>query len=198
MLRKRKFSKLKQRTKLKPQKVFGVGLPRTGTSSLSEALTILGYKTKHYPKYIIKANEFDALVDSPVSNCFEYLDHCYAGAKFILTVRDQEKWLKSCEAASKKFKWNLLDPTARCGPEVYKTHIDIFNTLSYNRDKFIEGYMKHYIRFTSYFRNKNNYLLFDIRDGWPQLCHFLDKPIPDCEFPHRNRLASIDKNHSAE
>ena len=30
-------------------KVFGIGLSRTGTSSLYEALTILGIDTIHYP-----------------------------------------------------------------------------------------------------------------------------------------------------
>ena len=30
-------------------KIFGIGLSRTGTKSLSEALGIMGFKTAHYP-----------------------------------------------------------------------------------------------------------------------------------------------------
>jgi hypothetical protein len=29
-----------------------------------------------------------------------------------------------------------------------------------------------------------------VEDGWAPLCKFLDKPVPDIEFPHANALST--------
>ena len=34
-------------------------------------------------------------------------------------------------------------------------------------------------------------LLFDMSDGWKPLCKFLGESVPDVDFPHRNKGASI-------
>lgn len=167
-------------------KIFGIGLPRTGTSSLSESLQILGYKTKHYPKYINEVKKYDASVDTPICNCYGKLDQLYPGSKFILTTREIVGWLDSCRRASKRFRWHLLHPDARCGPEVYQSHIDLFGTTKFVRDKFIDGYAKHLKKVFNYFERKDNLLIFDVREGWSPLCEFLGKSIPTIEFPHRN------------
>jgi len=168
-------------------KVFGIGLPRTGTASLSEALTILGYNTRHYPKFVRRSENFDALVDTPICNCFEYLDEKYPNSKFIWTIRSPVAWLKSCESASKKFRWHKLSPNGRCGEEVYQSHMDLFNTIGFDKNKFLNGYFRHANRIMNYFRNKNNCLLYEVSDGWEPLCGFLGKEFPECEFPHRNK-----------
>ena len=33
--------------------------------------------------------------------------------------------------------------------------------------------------------------MFKFSDGWKPLCEFLSKPIPDQDFPHRNKGGSI-------
>ena len=38
---------------------------------------------------------------------------------------------------------------------------------------------------------KDQLLIFDLSDGWEPLCKFLGKPIPNKEFPHRNKQGSI-------
>jgi len=167
-------------------KVFGIGLPRTGTASLSEALVILGHNTRHYPKYLSRVKNFDALVDTPIYNNYEKLDKEYPGSKFILTVREISGWLESCNNASKRFRWHNLKPDGRCGPEVYQSHIDLFGSVSYNRDKFIDGYCTHLKKVLGYFDGRCDLLVFDVREGWYPLCQFLNKPIPNQDFPHRN------------
>src|SRR5207237_3908 len=47
-------------------KVFGIGLSRTGTTSLTRALELLGYRAKHYPTAESHFEEYDALTDTPV------------------------------------------------------------------------------------------------------------------------------------
>ena len=77
-------------------KVLGVGLSKTGTSSLSAALTILGYRTVHYPpldRLRELLDDSDAATDTPVACSFRELDRQYPGSRFILTVRDPDSWL---------------------------------------------------------------------------------------------------------
>lgn len=80
-------------------KIFGIGLSKTGTTSLAHALEILGYRTKDYPglsRYragdlssvdLAVVDAYDALTDTPIPSFYRELDQRYPGAKFILTVR---------------------------------------------------------------------------------------------------------------
>lgn len=170
-------------------KIFGIGLPRTGTASLSEALSVLGYKTRHYPKFISRVDKFEALVDTPICNEFETLDRLYPNSMFIWTIRDLDSWLKSIEFAAKRFKWNKLSPKGRCGPEVYKSHIDIFGITSFDKNKMAEGYFNHNKRVLEYFRCRKDILRINIcnGEGWDLLCPFLRKNKPEQKFPNRNK-----------
>lgn len=170
-------------------KIFGIGLPRTGTASLCETFVILGYKARHYPKYIDRAKIFEALVDSPICNEFETLDELYPDSKFILSVRDLDGWLASCKAASRKFMWKRLSPVGRCGPEVYRSHMNLFNTTKYDEAKFVEGYHRHYDRVIEYFEGRDDLLVYNLsdKDKMEKICAFLGKEIPDGGFPHRNK-----------
>lgn len=97
-------------------KIFCVGLSRTGTSSLTRALRILGYKARHdlhggdsyqcssYLPLVMEGNfrwpqidEVTAVLDIPIPLYFKQLDRTYPDSKFILTVRNKEDWLDSCE-----------------------------------------------------------------------------------------------------
>jgi hypothetical protein len=67
-------------------KIFGIGLSKTGTSSLAQALQILGFRTKDYPgisRYtagdlssvdmdVVLAHE--ALTDTPIPSFYRELD----------------------------------------------------------------------------------------------------------------------------
>ena len=71
------------------QKIFGIGLSKTGTTSLTQALQILGYQALHYPRddrtleQLLHADfrldlfeRFDALTDTtivPYYKCFDRL-----------------------------------------------------------------------------------------------------------------------------
>ena len=79
-------------------KVFGIGLSRTGTSSLHAAFKRLGYRSVHYPPLEGLFNftdACDAAADTTVAVNFKELDKRYPGSKFVFTVRDIEKWLAS-------------------------------------------------------------------------------------------------------
>ena len=89
-------------------KIIGVGFQKTGTSTLREALKILGFKVcdtkpsllipilKGNIKKVLKvADSYDALEDNPWPLIYKDLDQHLPGSKFILTIRDEQSWFKS-------------------------------------------------------------------------------------------------------
>ena len=94
-------------------KVFGIGLNKTGTSSLHRALELLGYRSLHFgglethermlramddgkPMLSYLDPEPDAISDVLAVTYYFYLaDLQYPGSKFILTLRDMDEWLDS-------------------------------------------------------------------------------------------------------
>lgn len=71
-------------------------MSRTGTTSLNDALQILGYPSVHFP---MSHTAFSvAATDTSMAFGYAYIDLMYPGSKFILTVRRRiEEWLDSCE-----------------------------------------------------------------------------------------------------
>ncbi|UCF49031.1 MAG: hypothetical protein JSU91_04595 [Thermoplasmatales archaeon] len=173
-------------------KVFCIGYPKTGTTSLYKALNILGYRAvrifdtktwhkKDLRKYIshIKKSKYDAFVDFPISDNILYqdIDKEIPNSKFILTIRDK----KSLETSYKNFY--------KEAPFYEKILKDLEGKLL-NLNKRNEEILK-------YFKNKPSQLLvMNIinGDGWDMLCKFLDKPIPKKKFPHKNIGRYKDKN----
>src|SRR3989338_7337559 len=87
-------------------KIFNIGLPKTGTSSLYEALKILGFRTMHNHRDFREASfkgEYKYQNDDWRALCnlsehyYPQLDKAYPGSKFVLTVREVNAWLKSIE-----------------------------------------------------------------------------------------------------
>lgn len=96
-------------------KVFGIGLNKTGTTSLGACLERLGYRTKGCSKKLTRGllldgnyedtnytvENYDAFQDWPWPLIYQYLDKNWPGSKFVLTLRkDPEKWLKSLKRHS--------------------------------------------------------------------------------------------------
>lgn len=165
-------------------KIFGIGLTKTATTSLHDAMTILGYSSVHYsvnPDYDVHYNDF--ICDMPMQTRFNFYDNRYPDSKFILTIRNIDSWLDSCE------KWIVNRPVAKHSVTgLYRT--ELYGTHIFDRQIFIETYHKHHDRINSYFHNRqNDLLIIDIckEPSWEKLCYFLDKPIPQTPFPHSNK-----------
>ncbi len=186
-------------------KIFGIGLSKTGTTSLARALDILGYRTRDYlgvTHYrtgdlssvdldIIDSN--DAFTDTPIPSFYRQLDKAYPGSKFILTVRDKEGWLKSCK---KQFNQKLADKQNEATRQVF---LDLYGTNVFDEEKFSAGYDRFVTGVKDYFRERpEDLLILDVAagDGWEQLCPFLGKEIPDIPFPRANvtRIRWMDIN----
>lgn len=174
-------------------KVFCIGMFRTGTTSLGQALEILNYNTLHgpwwpdemirdpfykkpldWPNYypIVQrlTQEYDAFQDYPWMYLFR---ECYAwfpDAKFILTIRDPETVV-----ASTINQFKVIKPLY-CLPPSKKI--------------IRQRYTSHLYQVIDFFRDKDNLLIINLEsgDGWNELCSFLDYDVPNVEFPHCNRV----------
>jgi hypothetical protein len=178
-----------------PLKVFGIGLSKTGTTSLNMALEILGFSSIHYPVTWSQINQHDAATDITIASRFKELDELYPGSKFILTVRDSNKWLESCQNHFTYFTEQKFLPENR---KFYlEQRVKIYGTKIYDRVLFQEAYKNHIHNVQNYFGHRpQDLLVIDIPagDGWVELCSFLQLPAPKQAFPHKNADSELISN----
>lgn len=174
-------------------KIFGVGLPKTGTTSLTAALEILGFRAAHcipalpwqrgdFEEDLLK--EWDAVTDTPVPIYFPALDLRYPGSKFILTVRESSPWLASiCRHQQGTLTESPAD-RARAMVRLLTYGMESFNEPRY---RYLQETHDRNVRW--YFRDRPQDLIeLDIcnGEGWGKLCAFLGRPVPSVPFPHEN------------
>ena len=177
-------------------KIFGIGLSKTGTTSLARALDILGYSTKDYlgvARYTagelssvdleeLEAN--DAFTDTPIPSFYQQLDKQYPNSKFILTTRDMDGWLKSCK---KQFTERIV---ARQNEATRQLYTDLYGCFVFDPEKYASGYTRHVDGVLEYFKDRpEDLLVVDICGGeqnWVKLSTFLGRPVPDISFPVTN------------
>lgn len=169
-------------------KVVGIGLQKTGTSSLSWALDLLGVRCLHAPLEYRKAareadgefpeallSTYDAFCDDPFFFIYKELDRKYPGSKFIWTVRELGPWLESIR---KHVERNRNNPNYE-GP-----------WLEYDEKRETERYQRHAEEVREYFKNREDDIaVVDITagDGWDKICPLLGINVPRIEFPHKNK-----------
>jgi hypothetical protein len=176
-------------------KIFGIGLSKTGTTSLASALEILGYRTRDYPglasykpgdlscidSQVLAQNE--ALTDTPIPSFYRELDRQYPGSKFILTVRDMDGWLLSCK---KQFTPKLAEKQNEAHNLLF---MDLYGTTVFDEALFRSGYLQFVEGVRRHFKDRpGDLLVLDVAggDGWEALCTFLGKPVPEVPFPKAN------------
>lgn len=159
-------------------KIFGIGLTKTGTRSLAEALTILGYKTIHYPWSLDDIQRHQASTDIPVSCRYKNLDQIYPGSKFILTTRPYEDWIRTVS----------MKPADPHKPPLWKldVRLTMYGVLHFDQDAWTKTFHRHHDDVEQYFRNRSDLLILDlnVEDKWEKLCGFLGKKVPNVPYPH--------------
>jgi hypothetical protein len=181
------------------KKVIGIGFHKTGTTSLGRALEILGYSNLHGAGNVrnqlgnaemmrlLYENQLDPILqiaeqaqsmeDNPWFSIYPQMDSYFPGSKFILTIREDEKWLKS---ALKYFK----------GESDFRKWIYGHGSPVGNESIFQERYRLHNAQVLAYFKHRPKDLLvvdWEKGAGWPELCKFLGNAIPQQPFPHLNK-----------
>jgi len=182
-------------------KIFGIGLPKTGTSSLHAAAKILGLRSVHYlhdavtvrqlkkGDYRLRALEdVDLASDIPVPAIFPQLDRAFPGSKFILTTRDEDAWVSS----QSKAVFNQDPPRPGSHRAFYRAML--YGVIHYSDERFRWVHQDHHAKVESYFSGPRakDLLVMNITTAadWEPLCGFLGLPVPDVPFPHKNPARS--------
>jgi hypothetical protein len=179
-------------------KVFGIGFHKTGTTSLGIALEHFGYRVchgavplraafghrlmmhmlhdNHLDPIMRLAAPFDAFEDNPWFLLYRDLDRRFPGSKFILTIRDESRWVQSAlryfgESESDLRVW-IYGVGSPVGHE----------------QRWLERYQRHNGDVKDYFRLRPSDLLvvdWERGDGWTELAAFLGcrAPMPSLPFP---------------
>lgn len=190
-------------------KIFGIGLSRTGTRSLTSALQILGWDCSHYPidddTYTELANgqydlslfkDYDGLTDITTVPFYQQFDKQYPGSKFILTVRDKDSWLRSCQN-----HWFNRPAFASTDDPDEETHLlmrqflrsAVFGCYNFVPERFSWVYDQHIAAVKEYFKDRpDDLLIINVvgGEGFEKLAPFLDRPLPSQPFPHKGAVMS--------
>ena len=176
-------------------RIFGIGLNKTGTTSLHEALTTLGYQSLHWGGPEIRERveaslaagepllarldaEIDAFSDvEALSTNYRLLDEQYPGSAFILTVRPVDEWI---ESRRRHVARNVVLKEQGCYSGTF---------LEVDEPAWREHWDRHVDGVRSYFRPSDRFLEWDLTaaPGWGPLCELLTLEPPDVAFPWMNR-----------
>lgn len=179
-------------------KIFGIGLSKTATSSLSKALEELGFSSIHNPLNLKEIKKFQSATDIAVASQFQYLDKEYPDSKFIFTTRQLDSWLESCKWHFSQEKINnhpLRTKNPKKFSRILELRYEFYGVLEYNQEVFREKFFTHENQILEYFSDrKSDLLIMDIPsgDGWDMLCPFLNIiDFPNRDFPHINRRIAL-------
>lgn len=174
------------------RKVFAIGLSRTGTFSLHQALRLFGYNSIHLGAFPLTGEmlrEYDAFTDQAVAMRFRELDESFPHAQFIYTVRDVDQWIAS--------KIRTVRPLAALNRKECE-RVKVWHQEAFGNCQFMDatgwrlGYALHDRAVRTHFEDRErDLLIMDIcaGDGWEKLCPFLRQDVPAANFPWFNRSA---------
>lgn len=193
-------------------RVLGVGLGRTGTSSLRVALEmLLGEPCYHMREVITRQPEhiqiwhdaalgnmpdWDALfadyaatVGPPPAWFWPELLAAFPDALVLLSIRDAQTWWDS--ASQTIFKTDesaTMSDTFKAMTKAVYTSLGLVNRQ--DRETAIRISEAHNTAVREAVPAER-LLIWQVGDGWAPICEALDLPVPDVPFPHTNTRAEF-------
>ncbi|MCA9174238.1 MAG: hypothetical protein KDB14_07095 [Planctomycetales bacterium] len=172
-------------------KIFFIGFPKTGTTSVKKALRqlklrVCGLVPAEPPltrEHLLErasalVPQYDAFQNCPWAMLYRELDERFPGSKFVLTYREDQRWIDSVarhfggeSTAMRTLVFGHGDPLG-------------------NEAIYLSRYREHNDAVREYFRDRpQDFLEFGLTqgEGWERLCPFIEAPIPAKPFPHANR-----------
>ena len=177
-----------------PSKVFGVGMHKTGTTSLAAALNALGFPCIHWhsPGWARRVwghpdalDPWRAACDIPVALMYRELDEAFPGSKFVLTVRNLDAWMISVskhfsrEGNPHRDSWNRDRVT-------HRLHTAIYGRRDFDYIAMQAAYYGHNRAVMEYFRDRPGDLLVMRGHEWLPLAEFLGVEAPRGKYPHES------------
>ncbi len=185
-------------------KVIGPAFGRTGTDSMREALTILGFGPCHHMKEVTGNEDqkrlwralaqgeapdwsqlfagYSSCVDWPSAHYWRELIRVYPEARVVLTTRSPESWWASFEQTILVGVNRSVEPESLGLALVAK---QVFGGRPSDRAHAIALYEanERAVRETV---PPERLLAHNLGDGWEPLCAHLNVPVPDQPYPSRN------------
>jgi hypothetical protein len=161
-------------------RIYGIGLSRTGTTSLNQALYHLGYGSYH-TNCLIDPTRYQSMTDTVPTYFYRQLYEFYPDSKFILTVRDVDDWLRS---------WAKHDRNLTLKESVAWMRYLIYGQTNFDPEVWRQVYFAH-VREVQRAIEPERLLVLNLctNPSWKPLCEFLGVSIPDVEFPHLNKFS---------
>ncbi|KAL8904377.1 MAG: hypothetical protein Q9207_003302 [Kuettlingeria erythrocarpa] len=144
---------------------------------------------------------YGAVSDLPAVLFAEDLLRWYPDAKVVLVERDIERWFRSFDDGVIASIWNPVIRT------IARLDSRFVGKLGSTSERWTAGWMeahsKKEMQDKARGKCKEHYamikrvtppgrlLIFKLEDGWEPLCSFLEKPIPNVEFPRVNESAAL-------
>ncbi|WP_394148584.1 sulfotransferase family protein [Shewanella atlantica] len=195
-------TKINAKNRLLPEdggatKIFIIGLPRTGTTSVSVALLEQGYRVAHQAFTKHSFELADVISDAPCFSDYRQLDKLFPGAKFVYLDRALDTWVPSMQMLLSRMLVHLDDKSGRFNAIMKRS----FNcSFGVNRvddvmdsEHLIKCYLAHKEQVLDYFRDRDDLLSIDISEpgSLAELLNFLecdpdtcDSDISHLNFPH--------------
>ena len=137
--------------------IYGVGLPRTGTRTLDSALQILGFSGSHFCSLTPTISNKVGDPSYRVNNSFYEIFEALKA--FEINSDDFYIFTDRDEEA-----WvSSIAERGYSGP-------------------FIKDYKESMKR--KFEKYPDNFLIFNVNEGWAPLCRFLEVPVPKEDFPY--------------
>lgn len=144
-------------------KIFIIGLPRTGTTSISVALLELGLKVAH-TAFTKKAFEVaDAISDAPCFSDYEQLDALFPGSKFVYLNRDLDKWIPSITMLLEKMAPHLELKNGHFSPVLKRSFHQTFPNIHSQCEHTLTSYYRlHQQGVFNYFKDRDDFISLDV------------------------------------
>lgn len=182
----------------RPNKIFVLGLPRTGTTSFCVKCLELGLTVAHTAYTEETFNQAQVIADTPIFNDFVALDAHYPDSKFVLLERQVSLWLPSIKQLLNRMFKNLTREDGGFNPIIKRCYLQTFSPFSLeaiNDDQFLENcYQRHREKVLTYFRQReNDLLIIDVADKHApeKLAQFLNFDPPLTAFPVINKGGKV-------
>ncbi|ACA89175.1 sulfotransferase [Shewanella woodyi] len=184
----------------KMTKAFIIGLPRSGTTSVSVALLEHGFKVAHQGFTKQTFELADIVSDAPCFSDYKQLARLYPQAKFIYLDRELEAWVPSMQMLLSRMLPHLDRKTGRFHPILKRSFSHSFGVgeVSDPMDgqHLVECYQRHkkavFEFFCSVEQHQDNFMSINISEegSLSKLLNFLsfesEQNASEMNFPHLN------------
>lgn len=148
------------------QKLIIIGLPRTGTTSVSVALLEQGLKVAHMAFTKEAFMQADAISDAPCFSDFKQLDGLFPKAKFVYLDRELESWVPSMQMLLSRMLPHLDAQTGRFHPIMKRSFRHSFGVglieNPQDTQHLIDCYQRHKQSVLDYFTGRDDFLSLDV------------------------------------